>query len=317
MKRTFLLALLGLFGSAGLIEAQEPKSNPTGTNKTPEGQAVPESPDVAVIRATSQAFITAFDQGDAKAVAALWTETGEYVDDAGRRFSGRNAIEEGYAAFFVENPGAKILISIDSLRLLSDSAAMEDGSSALQMADSTVVAMGQYTAIHVKVDGKWKMSSVRDSAIEPPLAQRNLADLDWLIGTWISEERGNVNESVCSWVANQSFVHRKYTVTHLDGSQTSGLQLIGWNPQGNHIQSWTFEPQGGHSTGIWSPTLDGWSAIMEGTTGDGVPSRSVTSLRRLDDNAYVWQSVQRSLGGVALPDTDEVVLKRQTAANER
>ena len=109
-------------------------------------------------------------------------------------------------------------------------------------------------------------------------------------------------------------MERKYTVTHLDGSQTSGMQLIGWNPTENHIQSWTFEPQGGHATDVWSPTENGWSSVVQGTTGDGVPSRSVTLLQRLDDNAYVWQSVQRSLGGLALPDTDEVVLKRQPTA---
>ena len=118
-----------------------------------------------------------FDQGDAKAVAGLWTETGEYIDDAGRTLSGRDAIEKEYAAFFAENPGVKIRINIDSLRLLSDSAAIEDGSSALELADSRLVTTGRYTAIHVKVDGEWKMSSVHDFAIDAPLAHRNLADL--------------------------------------------------------------------------------------------------------------------------------------------
>jgi len=314
MKRTVIFALLGLFGSVDLIQAQEPNSVPAESKKLTDEQAAAESPEVAAIRATSQAFVSAFNQHDAKAMAVLWTETAEYVDDAGRSFSGRDAIEQGYAEFFSQNTGVKIEVVIDSLRLLSDSAAIEDGTSALQLADTGVVAMGRYTAIHVKVDGKWKMSSVRDSAIEAPLAQRNLADLDWLIGTWSTENRGDVNESVCQWVANQSFVQRKYTLTHRDGSQESGVQMIGWNPQGNHIQSWTFEPAGGHSIGIWSPTEGGWTAIVKGTTGDGVPSRSVNLLRRLDENAYVWQSTERSLGGVNLPDTDEVVLKRQPAA---
>ena len=314
MKRMVIVALLGFFGSAGLILAQEPNSVPAETEKSTDEHLVAESPDITAIRATSQAFVTAFNQSDAKAIAVLWTETAEYVDDAGRKFSGRDAIEQGYAEFFSQNTGVKIEVMIDSLRLLSESAAIEDGTSALALADSGVVAMGRYTAIHVKVDGKWKMSSVRDSAIEAPLAQRNLADLNWLIGTWVAEDRGNVNESVCEWVANQSFVQRKYTVTHLDGSQDSGVQMIGWNPQGNHIQSWTFEPAGGHSIGIWSPTESGWTAIVKGTTADGVSSGSVNSLRRLDENAYVWQSTQRSLGGINLPDTDEVVLKRQPAA---
>ena len=53
---------------------------------------------------------------------------------------------------------------------------------------------------------------------------------------------------------------------------------------------------------------------MRGTTGDGTPTTSVNQLRRLDDNAYVWQSVQRTVGGMTLPDTDEVVWKRQPAS---
>jgi uncharacterized protein (TIGR02246 family) len=314
MKRMVILALLGLFWSADLIPAQEPGSSPPDGRPSTRVQTAAESPETAAIRATSQEFVAAFDRGDAKAIAALWTETGEYIDDAGRTLSGRDAIEKEYASFFAENPGVRIRINIESLKLLSDTAAIEDGSSALDLADARTGAMGRYTAVHVKVDGKWKMSSVRDSASEPPLALRNLADLDWLIGTWIAEDRGNVNESVCRWVADRSFVERRYTLTHLDGSQTSGMELIGWNPVENHIQSWTFEPHGGYAIGVWSPTEDGWSSIVQGTTGDGVPSASVTLLRRLDDNAYVWQSVQRSLGGLAVPDTDEVVLKRQPAA---
>ena len=31
------------------------------------------------------------------------------------------------------------------------------------------------------------------------------------------------------------------------------------------------------------------------------------------DNAYVWQSVERSLGDSAVPDTDEVVIRRSPA----
>jgi hypothetical protein len=39
----------------------------------------------------------------------------------------------------------------------------------------------------------------------------------------------------------------------------------------------------------------------------------VNLLTRLDDNAYTWQSIQRTAGARSLPDTDEVVIKRQTA----
>jgi len=43
---------------------------------------------------------------------------------------------------------------------------------------------------------------------------------------------------------------------------------------------------------------------------DGVESQAVNVLKRLDDNAYAWQSVDRSVAGSPQPNTDEVILKR-------
>ena len=87
--------------------------------------------------------------------------------------------------------------------------------------------------------------------------------------------------------------------------------MIGWNPLTGYVQSWSFSSDGGHAVGAWMPSDDGWVAEMEGTTGDGMPTTSTNSLRRLDDNAYVWQSVDRTIGDSPVPDTDEVVIKRQ------
>lgn len=269
--------------------------------------------DLSQIRAQSQAFIAAFNKRDAKAVAALWTKDGQYVDDTGRTFAGREAIRKGYADFFANNGKAEIRIMIDSLRLLSDDAAIEEGRAVLEPAPAGDPGMSKYTAVHVKVDGKWLMASVRDTWIETPSAHQNISDLEWLIGTWTAEEHGNQCESVCRWVANKSFVERKYTITHFDGAKTSGVQLIGWNPREGHVQSWNFSPDGGHAVGVWTPEQGAWRAEMRGVTGDGTPTTSINLLRRLDDNAYVWQSIQRTAGGVALPDTDEVVMKRQRA----
>lgn len=281
-----------------------------GAAQNPETGSAAE---LAAIRAGSQAFTAAFNAGDAKAVAALWTADGDYNDESGKRFAGRSEIEQNYARFFAENPGARLRIVIDSLRLLSDTAAIEDGRTILESPAQGVPATGKYTAVHVKVDGKWLMSTVRDSRMESPSAYRNIADLEWLIGVWAAEEHGQKSESVCRWIANKSFVERKYSVTHADGTTLSGLQLIGWNPQAGHVQSWNFSPDGGNAIGIWSPLPDGWSAEVRGVTGEGIPTEAVVLLQRLDDNAYLWKSVRRSVGGQPLPDTEEIVLKRQPA----
>jgi hypothetical protein len=194
---------------------------------------------------------------------------------------------------------------------LSSDTAIEDGRAVAVAAEGRADGFTQYTAVHVKVDGKWKMASVRDTLIEPPPAASSAADLAWLLGTWESEEHGVTTVSVCRWVADGRFLERTYRATDVDGTSSSGVELAGWNPSEGHVQSWSFSPDGGNAVGIWFPQQDGWLAQMRGIDGDGAPLSSVNRFRKLDDNAFVWQSIERSTGGVSLPDTDEVVWKRR------
>ncbi|PQO27719.1 YybH family protein [Blastopirellula marina] len=266
---------------------------------------------LAEIRSGSEAFVKAFNQGDAPAVAALWTKQGEYVDSSGQVFSGREAIEKEYATFFTQHKGVTMHVAIDSLRMVGDDIAIEEGRAELDPSPAGTPGYTLYTVVHSKVNGKWLMASVRDKFVAKPSNYDSIADLEWLIGTWVAEERGAKMVSVCRWVADKSFVERTYTTTHHDGTKTSGVQIIGWNPMTKSVQSWDFSPDGGHAVGLWVPIDSGWRANMQGMTGDGTVTTSVNVLTRLDDNAYSWQSVDRTAGDVALPDSDEVVVKRQ------
>jgi len=273
------------------------------------GQNAP-TDDLAAIRESSRAFVAAFDKGDAKAVAALWTKDGEFTDDSGQTFSGRDAIQKEYAAFFAEHPGVRLKLTIDSLKKVSADTAIEDGRAALDPAPPGPPAVSKYLAIHVRVGGQWLMSTVRDTRIETPSGYSRVEDLEWLIGKWTAEEHGAKTESVCRWVANKSFVERRFTTTRPGGAVSSGVQLIGWNPEAGQMQSWTFSSDGGHAIGVWSPRAGGWSAEVRGVTGDGLATTAVNLLTKLDDGAYTWQSIQRTAGGQPLKDTDEVVLRR-------
>lgn len=310
-----------LFG--GLCSAQETPAAPKKEPAAPAAKAAPapaaaaqsspEDAQLAAIRAQADHFVEVFDKHDAKAVAECWTENGEYVDETGEVYAGRDAIQKGYERFFKENPQARIQIKIDSLRMLSDVAAIEDGRTIVDPPFAGAPAFGKYTAVHLKVNGNWLMATVRDSRVEMPSNYGGLNDLEWLIGTWRGEAHGAKSESNCSWVAGKSFVQRQFTATNPDGTTLSGIQIIGWNAQDGRIQSWTFSSDGGNAVGAWSPIENGWAAEMHGMTNDGTPTSSINLFTRLDDNAYAWQSVQRTKGGVALPDTEEVVLKRQQA----
>ncbi len=264
------------------------------------------------IRHAALSFAETFNRGDAKAIAELWTTDGEYVDDTGRTYDGREAIEKGYADFFAANPKAKLRLVVESVRLLGDAAALEYGQAILEPSSGGVSTSSQYSVVHIKVEGRWLMASVRDTHVDSGSTYEYIADLEWLIGAWTAEEHGVKTESVCRWIGDKSFVERKYTTTGTDGAESTGVQIIGWNAREGHVQSWNFSPDGAFAVGVWAPIEDGWQASVDGVTVDGTATAAVTRLQRLDDNAYVWQSVGRSLGDTPLPDSDEIVMRRNS-----
>lgn len=271
--------------------------------------------DLAAIREGSQKFSEAYNQGKAKAVAALWTPDGEFVDAAGRKWVGRSEIEKYYTSLLGANPDAKMTIVIDSLKLLSEDAAIEDGHAFLDPAPAGSPATGAYTVVHVKVDGKWLMSSVRDREVETPSTYSQLAALEWLVGDWEAEEHGATAHVTCRWIGNKSFLERKSKVTKADGSSATSLQIIGWNGRLGRIQSWMFSSDGSHAVGTFSPAGDEHGGVIEmvGTLADGSESIAVNVVKRLDENAFTWQSTERRAGGEPLPDLDEILFKRKLA----
>ena len=270
--------------------------------------------DAAAIRASSDAFVAAFDKGDAKAVAELWTADGQLVDEAGEVYSGRPAIEAAYAKFFQEHPGVKIKVTIDSVRMLNAEAAIEEGHASVEPVPAGAAGSANYTAVHVKQDGKWQMASVHEASSAAPAPSSKLQDLDWLVGKWTGEERGATTKVLCRWLANKTFLERRYSVTAADGSKTSGVQLIGINPRTGQIVSWGFNSDGGQTMGTWLAQENGWAIDAVGLQPDGADTHAVNLLSKLDENAYSWQSVGRSAGGQNLPDTDEIVLRRVESA---
>jgi len=259
--------------------------------------------EAGAIRQSAEAFAEAFNRGDAKAVAAFWTENGELVDEAGKTHQGRAAIEAEYAEFFKAHPGAKIRISPGSIRMIDDSTALESGTASLE---SPLTGAASYTAVHTKQNGQWLMATVRESSA----AAESLPDLDWLVGTWTGEEHGAKSEITYSWLPDKKYLKREFTVTAPDGKATSGLQIIGVNPRTGQIVSWGFISDGGHTIGAWRPSPGGWTIEAAGMLPDGVATYAVNTLTKLDDNGYSWRSERRSVGGQSRPDTDEVILKR-------
>ena len=83
------------------------------------------SPDQQAIRKNAEAFVAAFDKADPDSVAALWAENGEMSLDGDTIAVGREQVAAQYAEYFRENPGAKIEVHIDTIRVLGPALAVE------------------------------------------------------------------------------------------------------------------------------------------------------------------------------------------------
>jgi uncharacterized protein (TIGR02246 family) len=197
----------------------------------------------AAIRDTANDFRKAFDRADAKAIAALWTENGSLADEQGRFFKGRKAIEDEYTAFFKAHPGTKIQIAVQSVELPSPDTAVEDGLARIVTEDGTPPVASRYTAVHVLVDGKWLMGTVRESGIELPSNYGRLQNFEWLVGKWETNVEETAVHTTVRWLPGRSFLEREYRVLKSGVQESSGLQIIGWDPKAGKVRSWSFDSQ--------------------------------------------------------------------------
>jgi uncharacterized protein (TIGR02246 family) len=265
------------------------------------------------LRRNAAAYAKAFGAGDAKALAAFWTADGDYVDTTGRLVRGRAAIEKDLAALFAESRGLTLVIAPESFRFLSPDVVIETGLARVTKAADGSATACRYTVVHVKQEGRWLMSSVRESPYEPPTNYEYLKELEWLIGKWAAKGNNATLEQTCEWTCKKNFITRTYTVKAGDGLTHTGMQIIGWDPMARRLRSWTFDSDGSFGSEWWARDGNRWVVSATGVLRDGSQTQATHVLRRIDDDTFTWRSGQRGIAGVSVPDLGEVKISRVKA----
>jgi uncharacterized protein (TIGR02246 family) len=298
--RRFIVAALVVFAlQAAQSFSQEP------SKEAPD--------DVAAVRAVSAAYVEAYNKRDAAALAELWSPEAVYTDrNSGEEFVGRAAIAEQFKEMFAAQPDAKLAVDVDSVRLLSPSVAVEQGTARVIEKDAEPVAV-DYTAVYVKRDGKWLLDRETDEEINepPPSNYEQLKDLEWLVGRWVDEDENVRIETTCNWSKNQNFLIRSFTVEAGERIDASGMQVIGYDPAEKKIRSWTFDSDGGFAEGVWTKRGEQWFITNKGVLADGRRASMTNVVKPVDANSFTWQTVERTAGDELLPNIDAVLIVRQ------
>jgi uncharacterized protein (TIGR02246 family) len=255
-------------------------------------------------------FIAAFNKGDAKAVAAFWTEDATYIDQVGREHKGRPAIEKLYAKVFAARKGARLAIHVTSSKMLSSDVLLNDGLTEVTPDDGGPGTTARFSAVLVKKDGEWYLQSVRDSVAVPPSNADHLEDLAWLIGEWTGEPKGESASASFDWAENENFIVSEFATT-LNGIPVyGGTQWIAWDAIDKRVRSWSFYSGGGFGEALWTKDGKKWSIATNARTADGKKVSATNIVTRTDDNHMTWQMTMLTVDGKRLPDPKPVKMKR-------
>jgi uncharacterized protein (TIGR02246 family) len=284
----------------GFMTAQEKK------DKGPDRES-----DKAAIHKLSVEFAQAFNNRDAAAIAAKYTTEGEYLRNDGELIRGRAEIEKGYAEYFKTLKGkTKLEVQADGLRFTSADTAAAEVTLRLKNEEGEVIASSWRDTLLVREGGEWKVASVHEWDRDEWL-DVSLNELEWLIGTWHVATKERQVTTTYEWGENKTFIRGAFTVKEGDKVVESGTQMIGKDNAAGAIHSWVFSSDGGFGDGIWTRDGKKWSVDVSGVAPDGRELAATAIYIRVDANTYTWQSVDQTVDGVSIPDTQPIKVARQ------
>jgi uncharacterized protein (TIGR02246 family) len=270
-----------------------------------------QSPEIAAVAANDRAYEKAYAEADVKALVDFFTEDISYTDEGGNIHNGRTAIESCLRDAFTANPGAKLTIDLDTVRVLTPEVVVENGSTTVLSKDGEA-ASALFTAIHVKKDGKWKISQLVETPAPVTTPGEHLAELGWLVGQWseADKEAGVTVTSRYQWANGGNFLTRNVTVKRGDDPVLEGWQIIGWNPVEECIRSWTFDDAGGYTEGTWSRDGDRWLSREIGYAPDGSRTTADHILSKAGPDRLFWEATNRTLDGDPRPGISRIEINR-------
>jgi uncharacterized protein (TIGR02246 family) len=265
----------------------------------------------AAVAANDRAYEAAYAKGDYKTLAGYFTEDAEYTTDEGRTFVGRAEIEETIRKAFTTNKGAKLVINLDSVRVLGPEAVLEKGTTTVTSKNGEVDSE-LYTAIHIKTDGKWKINQLIESPLPDQTPREHLTELDWLVGHWEDTDKTD-NTTVHSeylWARGGNFLTRNITVKNGNDVILEGFQIIGWDPVEENIHAWTFDTDGGYAEGRFTHDGNRWLLRENGYTPEGSRMTADNTITRLSTDKFTWESNNRTLDGEPQPSISKIEIGR-------
>ena len=262
----------------------------------------PDDADEAAVRETLAEYVDVLNPKTAEKVAGFWTEKGTHTDrETGERTEGRDAIQADMTEVLKEGSNFKLSATIDQIRLITADVASVEGETTVVLSDAEPI-VSKYTAILVHQGDKWLLDTVEEMPLPQPASPADaLKELEWLVGEWVDDSGDVKVATTFRWTANQAFLLRSFEVETKDGISMAGTQVIGWDPRGQQIRSWSFNSDGSFGESTWARNGDSWLSKSAQTLASGEVASGTYVMERLDDDSFTIQLVGYDVGGEPQP----------------
>jgi hypothetical protein len=165
--------------------------------------------------------------------------------------------------------------------------------------------------IYARQGGRWLHARIRDEPEEDVPAHERLRELEWLLGEWVNESDDEVVYTTCKWSGDGNFLLRDFDVKVEGRIALRGTQRIGWDGQREQFRMWVFDDSGGFAEGLLARDDDRWVVQGSGVRSDGQSVSFTTAVTPLGKDRLRWEILDRTIGGTAVPDTDQFDLVRR------
>src|SRR3984957_2608842 len=144
----FSLALAGVASDAGASAKQ-----PAGEQKNQSSPANQTTDD------DSRKYEEAYNKADPKALARLYSDDVDYIDQDGAEVKGRDAMEKLLTDNFQQNPGAKLAITTEGVKQLTPDVKVTRGFATVTSANGAA-GTTRSTAVRGRKGDHWEISQL-------------------------------------------------------------------------------------------------------------------------------------------------------------
>ena len=307
------IGVLMLSVGLGSVLVQEQSTPNQGAGSTTGGKAAasPEaSPDARAIGELLGRFVKAYNAKDARALGDLFTPDAEIEDDDGDLTRGRDAIVARFAKMFGDGQSGILSVTTDSLRFLTKDLAIEEGTASLTLGGGAATQTNRYSVIYTRLDGRWLHTRIRDEQPDEVSPHEQLRQLEWMLGEWVNESDDGIVKTHCKWSDDGNFLLREFDVKVEGRIALRGTQRIGWDGQRKQFRTWVFDDRGGFAEGLLSRDGERWITRASGVRSDGRSVSTTNAITALGKDRILWETLERTVGGEAVPGTDQFYLVR-------